>query len=79
MLLLDSYPLLGMYALLPLFQAINTLVNFAQKSLDVYICDFVEAVKVCQGFLYRMYKDNSTCYSTDELWSFYNLLDCSHK
>lgn len=78
MLLLDPYTMLGMCALLPLLEAIDTLVNFAQKR-DVYICDFVAAVKVCQGSLYRMYEDKATSYSSDEFWSFNNLLDCSHE
>lgn len=70
--------MLGMCALLPLLEAIDTLVNFAQRR-DVYICDFVAAVKVCQGSLYRMYEDKATAFSSDEFWSFNNLLDCSHE
>lgn len=76
--LLDPYTMLGMCALLPLLEAIDTLVNFAQRR-DVYICDFVAAVKVCQGSLYRMYEDKATAFSSDEFWSFNNLLDCSHE
>ena len=78
MLLLDPYTLLGMCALLPLLEAVDTLVNFAQKK-DVYICDFVAAVKVCQSSLYRMYEDEMTAFNSDEFWSFINLLDCSHE
>jgi len=77
-LLLNPYTLLGMTALLPLLEAIDTLVLFAQKR-DVYVCDFVAAVKVCQASLYRMYEDRGTSFSTDEFWSFNNLLDCSHE
>jgi hypothetical protein len=77
-LLLDPYTLLGMCALLPLLEAIDTLVMFAQKR-DVYVCDFIAAVKVCQASLYRMYEDRGTSFSTDEFWNFNNLLDCSHE
>jgi len=77
-LLLDPYTLLGMCALLPLLEAIDTLVVFAQKR-DVYVGDFVAAVKVCQASLYRMYEDRGTSFSSDEFWSFNNLLDCSHE
>lgn len=70
--------MLGMCALLPLLEAIDSLVTFAQKR-DVYICDFVAAVKVCQASLYRMYEDKATSFSTDEFWSLNNLLDCSHE
>lgn len=76
--LLDPYPLLGMCALLPLLEAVDTLVNFAQKR-DIYICDFVAAVKICQASLYKMYEDKATSFSTDEFWSFNNLLDANHE
>jgi len=62
---LDPFTLLGMCALLPLLEAIDTLVNFVQKR-DVYICDFVAAVKVYQGSLYRMYEDKATAFSGDK-------------
>jgi hypothetical protein len=77
-LLLDPFTLLGMCALFPLLEAIDTLVHFAQKR-DVYVCDFVAAVKICQASLYRMYEDKGTCFATDEFWSFTNFLDCSHE
>ena len=77
-LLLDPFTMLGMCALLPLLEAIDTLVNFAQKR-DVYICDFMATIKVCQADLYRMYEDSGTAYSSDEFWSFTNLLECSHE
>jgi len=64
-LLLDPFTMLGMCALLPLLEAIDTLVNYAQKR-DVYICDFVAAFKVCQRDLYHMYEDKATCFSSDE-------------
>lgn len=63
--LLDPYTLLGMCALLPLLEAIDTLVNFAPKR-DVYICDFLAAVKVSQASLYWMYEDKGTMFSADE-------------
>lgn len=76
--LLDPYTMLGMVALLPLLDAVDTLVNFAQKR-DVFICDFIAAVKICQASLQSMYVDPTTFFSTDEFWSFQNLLDCSHE
>jgi len=77
-LLLDPYTLLGMMALLPLLDAVDNLVTFAQKR-DVYVCDFLAALKTCQGQLYSMYEDSSTSFATDEFWSFKNLLECSHE
>ena len=76
--LLDPYTLLGMSCLLPLLEAIDCLVQFAQKT-DVYICDFVAAAKVCQASLHRMYEDRSTAFNCDEFWSFTNLAELSHE
>jgi len=70
--------MLGMCTLLPLLDSIDKLVNFSQKC-DIYICDFVAIVKVCQVDLYRLYKDKGTSYSSDEFWSFNNLLECNHE
>jgi len=67
-----------MVALLPLLDAVDTFVNFAPKK-DVFICDFILAVKIFQASMASMYQDPSTCFSTDEFWSFQNLLDCSHQ
>lgn len=46
-------------------EAIDQLVTFAQKR-DVFICDFVAAVKICQASLHTLYEDRATAYSTDE-------------
>jgi hypothetical protein len=77
-LLLDPYILLGLTAIQPLLEAINALCVFAQQS-DVFICDFVGALKVCEGQLYTMYVDRGTCFSKDDFWAFTSLLDCSHE
>lgn len=77
-LLLDPWTLLGMSCLLPLLEAVDSLVQFAQKT-DVYICDFVAAVKVCQASLHRMYEDRTTAFNCDEFWSFTNLSELSHE
>ena len=45
-LLLDPYVLLGMLALLPMLEAVDTLIQWAQKQ-DAFICDFVGALGVC--------------------------------
>ena len=57
--------MLGMVALLPLLDALDNLVTFAQKR-DVFICDFIVAVKIRQASLHSMYQDPATCFSTDE-------------
>jgi len=77
-LLLEPYTMFGMYCLLPLLDVVDSLVTFAQKR-DVFICDFIATVKICQASLHSMYEDPATCFSTYEFWSFNNLLDCNHE
>jgi len=67
-----------MVELLLLLDALDNLVNFAQKC-DVFICDFIAAVKICHASLHSMYQDSTTAFSTDEFWSFQNLVDFSHE
>jgi len=75
--MLDPYTLLGMVALIPLLETVDMLVTFAQKR-DVYVCDFVAALKIAEGQLYTLYIDRATAYATDEFWGLKNLIDCSH-
>jgi hypothetical protein len=75
--MVDPYTILKMTALMPLLESVDLLVTFAQKR-DVYICNFMVALKIAAGQLYTLYVDKSTVFSTDEFWAFKNLLDSSH-
>jgi hypothetical protein len=77
-LLLDPFVLLGLCAIQPLLEAVDTLCVFAQQR-DIFVSDFVTALKVCEGQLYTMYVDKGTCYGKDELWAFTALLSCFHE
>jgi hypothetical protein len=55
-LLCHLHMLLGLFCLLPLLEAVNALIKFAQRR-DVFICDFVATVEICQVDLYMMYSD----------------------
>jgi hypothetical protein len=50
-LLIDPFCLLGMCTLLPLLEAVDTLHVFAQKQ-NVFVTDFVAALKVTEGQLF---------------------------
>jgi hypothetical protein len=49
-LLIDLHLLLGLAVVLPLMEAIGSLLKFAQRH-DVYICNFITNVKVYQDQL----------------------------
>ncbi len=70
--------LLGLTAMLPLMEGIGSLLKFAQK-WEVFICDFIVAMKVCQGQHYRLYSDNNTTFTDDEFCSFNALMVCNHQ
>jgi hypothetical protein len=48
--------------------------QFAQQH-DVFICNIVVTVKICQGKLYTLYNDGNSSFSNDEFLAFKSLLD----
>ncbi len=60
-LLCDLHMLLGLSCLLPLLEIVHALIKFAQGR-DIFICDFVAIVKICQIDLCMMYSDPSSNY-----------------
>jgi hypothetical protein len=56
---------------------IDSPVQFAQQQ-DVFICDLVVIVKICQWQFYTLYNDGLS-FSIDEFLAFKGLLDCNHE
>lgn len=77
-LLLDPYVLLGMLALLPMLEAVDTLIQWAQKQ-DAFICDFVGALGTCQSSLFTFYLNDDTAFRKDEFHAFNQVVQCSHE
>ena len=77
-LLLDPYVLLGMLALLPMLEAVDTLIQWAQKR-DAFICDFVAALGTCQTNLYTFYLNAHTTFRRDEFHAYNQVIQCSHE
>ncbi len=63
-LLTKLHLLLGLDIVLPLMEAIGSLLKFAQRQ-DISICKFIPNVKVYQDQLYRLYSNNTT-FTNDE-------------
>jgi hypothetical protein len=76
--LLDPYLALGMTCLLPLLECINSLVKFAQRR-NVYICDFVAALTMCQGQLFEMYRDDTKAFGTHQFVAFKQMVECRYE
>jgi hypothetical protein len=62
--LCDLQVLLGLACILPLLESIHALIKFAQMR-DVYVCDLVVAIKVCQGDIYMMYCNQTSNFTTE--------------
>jgi hypothetical protein len=75
--MLDPYTLLGMAAIIPLIEALDVLMEFAQRR-NVFIQDFVAALKQCETELLRLYADSATAFLTDEHHVFRSLESLSH-
>jgi hypothetical protein len=46
---------------------------------DVFVCDLVVAIKVCQGDMYNMYLEESSNFIANTFWAFKFLLKCKHE
>jgi hypothetical protein len=54
-------PFLGLSCIIPLLECIPSLSKFVQVQ-NVFICDFVDVIKACEGNLYKLYVDPITSY-----------------
>jgi hypothetical protein len=46
---------------------------------DVYVCDMVAAIKVCQGDIFMMDSDQTSKFTTNNFWAFKSLLEFKHE
>jgi hypothetical protein len=76
--MLDPHVLLGLVAIQPMLESIDCLYVWVQKN-DVFICDIVAALEVCEGQLYSFYVDHTTSYRRDDFWALNALLDSFHE
>jgi hypothetical protein len=77
-LLLDVTTLFSLPCILPLLESINSLIKFAQSG-NVFISDFIAAIKICQGELYKMYCDSSSSFQPRHFQLFHDVVtDHSH-
>ncbi len=76
--LLDIELIFGLHYILPFLELVHMLIKYAQRQ-DVYICDFVEAIKMCKSKMYELYNDLE-CKFKDEVFNgFHRFLDGKHE
>jgi hypothetical protein len=59
--LCDVGTILGLPCVLPMLESINALMKFVQTK-DVFVCDYIAAIKIYQTNLYKMYNDPTTSF-----------------
>jgi hypothetical protein len=57
---------------------VHVLIKFEQ-SRDVFTCDLVANIKVCQSYVYNMYYDEISKFAIDSFWAFKLLLELKHE
>jgi hypothetical protein len=68
----DIEVLLSLVCFIPLLDAIHYLIKLSQTR-DIFICDFMQAIKLCQEELARKFVDGATAYSGSDFQQ-YNAL-----
>ncbi len=69
--LCDIDMILGLRCVLPMIKSINALMKFV-PSKDVFVYDYIIAIKICQVDLYKMYGYSNTSF---QITNFPNFID----
>ena len=72
-------PSLECAALYLFWRALTHWSRSPKVAIHLYACNMVATIKMSQGQLVSLYRDKTTCYSSDEFQSFKNLFDCFHE
>jgi len=70
--------LLRLNVVLPLLEAMHSLIKFAQL-WDMFVCDFIAIVKIFEGDVYWMYCDIHSFFQGDVFMDFQALIDYVHE
>ncbi len=77
-LLCDVQVMLGLVAIFPLLQFVHNFIKFRQLK-DVFVCDFVVAIKVHQGGIFSLYIDLITKFKFDAFEAYKTLVGVRHE
>jgi len=77
-LLVDVEVLLSLACFIPLENVVHSLMKLSQ-TLDIFICDFLQIVKVCQQELAWMFIDGSTAFNKQDFPRYNDLVSLQCK
>ena len=72
--LADVEVLLSLACFIPMVNAVHCLIKLSQAR-DIFICDFMQAIKICQDELARMFIEHSTAYSREDFTRYNDLVN----
>jgi len=77
--LVDIEVLLSLALFIPLLNAMHVLIKLSQAR-DIFVCDFMQAIKLCQSELARLFIDCESSYSKEDFPAYNDLvsLQCKH-
>jgi len=77
--LVDIEVLLSLALFIPLVNAMYALIKLFQAK-DIFVCDFMQAIKLCQSELVRLFIDCESSYNKEDFPSYNELisLQCKH-
>ncbi len=61
--------LLGLNVIMPLLEEVHSLIKFSQL-YDMFVCDFIAIMKICEMDVYMMYYDNHYYFQGDVFGKF---------
>ena len=75
--LVDVEVLLSLMCLMPLLNVVHCLIKFSQSRI-VFMCNFLQAVKVCQSELAYNYIDAATAFKKEDFNDYHEILEQTH-
>ncbi len=76
-LLCEIVILLSLACLLPLLEIVHVLIKFLQQK-DVFVCNYITTIKMCQVHIYELYNDLETCFVYDVFKDSKDVMSCKH-
>jgi hypothetical protein len=73
----DVQIIIGLASLMPMLQLANKLIKYSQGN-EVFVCDYLAAVKQLQTNLAKHYVDSKSKYSQEDFWDLNALCEARH-
>jgi len=69
----DIEVLLSLALFIRLLNVVHALIKLSQ-AIDIFVCDFMQAIKLCQSELARLFIDRESSYSKEDFRAYNDLI-----